>query len=329
MDINLFNYTLDKKYIANYPIEYRNNSKLLILNKTTKNIKHEKFSNILNYIKTNDLLILNNTCVINAKINLTNNNQNIEILIEKIINKNEALCIIHNIKKIYLQKNIKIEKLKNKKFKINTKNITIKKLIKLYGEIPIPPYLKRKTQKIDNEKYQTEYGKKIGSIAAPTAGLHFDKELINNIIKKGTKIDYITLHINSGTFKPIYTNNINKHKMHIEYINISKKLCKKIEKTKKNGGRIIACGTTTVRALESASKNGKIIPYKGETNIFIKPGFIFNTIDAVITNFHLPKSTLLILVSAFSDIDTIIRAYEEAKKLNYRFYSYGDAMFIY
>ena len=329
MDTTLFNYNLDKKYIAKYPAKNRNKSKLLVLNKKTKIIKHEKFNNILNYMKKNDLLILNNTYVSLSKINILYKNKNIKILIEKIITKNEAICICKYIQKTKINKNIKIEKLKNKKYKISTKNITIKKLIKKYGEIPIPIYINRKKQKIDNKRYQTIYGKKVGSIAAPTAGLHFNKKLITDIIKKGIKIGYITLHINSGTFKPIYTNNINKHKMHIEYINVSKNLCKKIEKTKKNKGKIIACGTTTVRAIETAAKNGKITPFEGETNIFIKPGFKFNIIDAIITNFHLPKSTLIILVSAFSDISTIIETYEKAKKLNYRFYSYGDAMFIY
>ncbi len=330
MDLENFNYNLEEKYIAKYPIKNKKKTKLLILDVKKNEIKHEKFINIKKYITKNDLLILNNTSVISAKINIKYEKKNIVILIEKKINKNEAICLSKktlNVKNKDLKLNI--EKLKNRKYKITTKNITIKNLIKNHGEIPLPPYIKRNNESLDNKYYQTVYNSKKGSIAAPTAGLHFNKNLIKELKKNGIKIGYITLHINSGTFKPINSKNINKHKMHLEYINISKSLCNKIKITKKKGGKIFACGTTTVRALETANKNGKIFPFKGETNIFIKPNFNFKITDAIITNFHLPKSTLIVLVSAFCNINTIKKVYEEAKKKNYRFYTYGDAMLIY
>ncbi|HFL8824175.1 MAG TPA: tRNA preQ1(34) S-adenosylmethionine ribosyltransferase-isomerase QueA [Candidatus Azoamicus sp. OHIO1] len=334
----LFNYQLDKKYIANIPKQNRSKSKLLILNKKTNDIQHKKFEHIEEIFNKNDILILNNTYVNSVKIICKKNTKGkVTIFIEKIISTFEGIGLIktnkkiHKITKLILENNIEIiiEKYKNNLYKIYTKKIKLITIIKKFGIPPTPSYIKENNQYIDKKRYQTLYAKKKGSIAAPTAGLHFCKKLLEKLKKKGIKICYITLHIGSGTFNPITKKNINFHKMHFEYINISKKTCNEIESAKKTGNRIFACGTTTLRAIESAALDGKIKQFKGETNLFIKPGFKFNVITALITNFHLPKSTLLVLVSAFSDLKTIIKTYQIAIKNNYKFYSYGDAMLIY
>ncbi len=333
MKTNIFEYNLPTSYIAQYPLKKRSNSKLLFLEKKTGNTKHLMFKNIYKIFKKGDLIILNNTKVIPVKIVIENKNKKICFFIEKILNNNEGICQIKNKKKeikISIDKiNLMIKNYENNIYKITCENITINELIDKFGKVPLPPYIKRESKKTDNSRYKTIYEKTKGSIAAPTAGLHFDKKLIHKIKKKGINIGYITLHIGSGTFKTIKSQNIDNHKMHLEYVNVSKKICKKIEKTKKSGNKVIACGTSTVRAIETAAINGKIKPFNGNTNIFIKPGFVFKVTDSIITNFHLPRSPLLILISTFYNIKLIIKSYEEAKKKKYRFLSYGDAMLIY
>jgi len=331
---HLFNYKIEKSNIAYFPRNKKNKTKLLILNKKTKKISHKKITDITNIIKQNDLLVLNDTKVIPAKLIFKNGKKNIEILILKILIKNEAICYVNLKKNIthYInlnKKKIKIYHYKNNLFKISIKNYTINEILNKYGLMPLPPYIKRQQEDIDAKTYQTIYSKNQGSIAAPTAGLHFYTHLLKKMKNMNIKIDYITLHIGPGTFESIKKKNINNHKMHFEYIKVSKSLCNNIKKTKKTGNKIIACGTTTVRALETAALSGKIKPFDGETNIFIKPGFKFNITDSIITNFHLPRSTLLILVSAFCDMKTILKTYECALKHKYKFYSYGDAMLIY
>jgi S-adenosylmethionine:tRNA ribosyltransferase-isomerase len=201
-------------------------------------------------------------------------------------------------------------------------------ILERIGHVPLPPYITRQDEKIDQERYQTIFAKHKGAVAAPTAGLHFDEELLQKIASKKIATAFITLHVGAGTFQPVRVANVKEHKMHSEYIEVSKQVCKQIEATKKRGGRVIAVGTTCVRSLETAASSEVIKPYKGETDIFIYPGFKFNCVDALITNFHLPKSTLLMLVCAFAGFNNILRAYQEAVRQWYRFFSYGDAMFI-
>ena len=194
--------------------------------------------------------------------------------------------------------------------------------------MPLPPYFDREAEVADSERYQTVYAKNLGSVAAPTAGLHFDQELLNKISAANVEFGYITLHVGAGTFQPVRVENLAEHHMHKEIISVSAELCEKIAAVKSRGGRIVAVGTTTVRALESAALAGTLQPFAGETDIFITPGFEFKIIDALITNFHFPKSTLLMLTCAFGGVNNILLAYREAIKQQYRFYSYGDAMFI-
>jgi S-adenosylmethionine:tRNA ribosyltransferase-isomerase len=206
---------------------------------------------------------------------------------------------------------------------------TIWQLMMDHGHVPLPPYVKRLSETSDIDRYQTVYSKLLGSVAAPTAGLHFTHRLLEEIEAKGAKIAYITLHIGSGTFKPVQVEDITAHQIHSEYVSVSQKTCNLIQQTKKQNGRVIAIGTTTVRALESAVHPDRIKPFFGQTNIFLHPGKQFNIVDAMITNFHLPKSTLMMLVSAFSSVKLIKKSYSHAISNGYRFYSYGDAMFIY
>lgn len=343
LQIKDFDYQLPHELIAQKPINNRENSKMLFLNESGK-LQDKLFSDIESLISKNDLIIFNNTKVIKARLfGYKETGGKIEILIERVISKNIALSHIKSNKsikmgiKIYLSNNItltvhkKIDDLFETHFSNN-----VMKIIDQYGKLPLPPYIKKEPDEIDEMRYQTVYAKKLGSIAAPTAGLHFSKQIIKNIIEKGAKIEYLTLHVGSGTFKPVKTKNIDDHVMHSEYFDIPYSTIKNIINTKKANGKIIAVGTTTLRALESASDQiekfnfnlTNINGIKDQTNIFIRPGYKFKIVDSLITNFHLPKSTLIMLVSALAGYEPIYKAYEHAISMKYRFFSYGDAMFI-
>ncbi|MCX8059358.1 MAG: tRNA preQ1(34) S-adenosylmethionine ribosyltransferase-isomerase QueA [Spirochaetes bacterium] len=361
MEKNLFllssyDFDLPESYIAIYPRKERDRAKLLIVNKKGDIIKDTYFFDIENFINENDLLILNNTKVIKSQLNaiLYNKNLFFNVNLVEAISERKYLAFIKNRKKLKFgdilivnkefEKHYKIENnfilndsllyFKVNKFIDDKVEIEFNKpvnydLLEKYGNIPIPPYLKRKPIQIDEEYYQTVYSKEPGSFAAPTAGLHFTYELLEKLKNKGVLIDYLTLNIGAGTFNPIRTENINDHKMHEEEYFLSKELVDKINRTKKMGNKVIACGTTTLRALE-----GNYFSYNQlkegyhRTDIFIKPNFEFKVVDSLITNFHTPKSTLLILVCAFAGYDNIFKYYEYAKENKYKFFSYGDAMFI-
>lgn len=341
-----FDYNLPPELIAQAPAKPRDHSRLLIMDKINGTIEHEQFFNIIDYLNKGDILVLNNTKVFPARLlgkkELTGGKMEIFLLKRNDSKKEETWeCLVggggkkDNLK-IILSKNLNAILLKNNldgtwivKF-----NLTGKKFdnaIKKIGHVPLPPYIKKDDTAADKKSYQTVYAdnKKSGSTAAPTAGLHFTKNLLNKLKKKGVKFAFVTLHVGLGTFAPVKTENLAEHKMHSEWIEIKKKELKKIIAAKKSGGRVISVGTTSVRALESFfSKKTKPENYSGFTNIFILPGYKFNIIDGLITNFHLPKSTLLMLVSALAGKNNIAHAYKEAIKNNYRFFSYGDVMFI-
>jgi S-adenosylmethionine:tRNA ribosyltransferase-isomerase len=207
-------------------------------------------------------------------------------------------------------------------------DMPVTEVLQTYGRLPLPPYIEREVDKQDHERYQTVYAEHIGAVAAPTAGLHFDAAMLEHLAIKGVEIAHITLHVGAGTFQPVRVDDIKTHQMHSERIDVSEKVCEQVKATRERGGRVIAVGTTSVRALESASRTGEITAYKGETDIFIYPGYRFNSVDAMITNFHLSESTLLMLVSAFAGRDNVMNAYQHAINQKYRFFSYGDAMFI-
>ncbi|QCI19711.1 MAG: tRNA preQ1(34) S-adenosylmethionine ribosyltransferase-isomerase QueA [Buchnera aphidicola (Brevicoryne brassicae)] len=344
MKLSDFYFDLPKSLISFYPCFIRSACRLMIINGHTGIVSHKRFFNIIDEIHSGDLIILNNTKVIPARFfGYKSTGGKVEFLVERILDDTKILVSIKNCKHIKVGTNIffgqnneiksSIIEYKNSFFKIlfHSNNYSSIDIINRFGQMPLPPYIKRSINILDTDLYQTVYKKKIGSIAAPTAGLHFDLPLLDNLNKKGVDIEYITLHIGSGTFQPIRTDKIQDHIMHSEAVEVSSLLIKKIQSCKKKGGRIIAVGTSTLRALESAyiSLSWKNIKtFVGDTNIFIYPGYKHNVVDALITNFHLPQSTLIMLVASFMGYKNTVNAYQEAIKKKYLFFSYGDAMYI-
>ena len=336
MNTDIFDYELPPELIASYPLESRDASKLLKLDKITGEIADHKFTDFIDFITDKDLLIFNNSKVMLARLyGQKPTGAKLEFLIEKVRSEKVFLTHIKANKaptvgsEIYVGEQLATVLEKDGGiYLLELKDGSVYELMEKYGHIPLPPYMKRDDEQSDSERYQTVYAQDLGSVAAPTAGLHFSNELMQSIKDKGVDVEYITLHVGSGTFKPVQVDNINEHKMHSEVISVSEDVCEKIRQTKANGGRVIAIGTTSVRSLETAAQTGQIQPFQGESDIFLYPGKKFNVVDAMITNFHLPKSTLIMLVSAFSNRENIMNAYHHAIENKYRFFSYGDAMFI-
>lgn len=333
-----FYYDLPEELIAQHPCDKRENSRMMVLNKVTGEIEHDHFYNIKKYIKPTDTLVLNDTRVIPARIfgHRAEKEEKIEILLlnhkddtwETLVKPGKKAKIGTEI--IFSDELkgevVDISEDGSRFIKFKYKGV-FEEILDRLGEMPLPPYIKEKLE--DSERYQTVYSKHKGSAAAPTAGLHFTKEILKELEDMGVNIVYLTLHVGLGTFRPVKESNILDHKMHSEYFEISEEACEKINKAKKSGGRIISVGTTSTRVLETvADEDGFVHPTKGWTDIYIYPGFKFKCVDALITNFHLPESTLLMLVSALSSREIILKAYEEAVKEKYRFFSFGDCMFI-
>lgn len=333
-----FSYQLPEDLIAKFPTIERTASRLLYLDSANGKLTDANFSNIISYLQSNDILVLNDSKVLRARFfGNKKSGGKVEILLERILNSNEAYAHIRASKapkpatKIILQDNVVVEVLAKLDDLYKIKFLTEEDILSIserIGNIPIPTYFQRQAEVTDDARYQTVYAQYPGSVAAPTAGLHFDQQLLTAIKAKGIAIGFITLHVGAGTFQPVRVDNITEHKMHGELIAVSAELCKQIATAKANGGRVIAVGTTTTRALETAAMSGTLQPFSGETDIFIHPGYEFKAVDALITNFHLPMSTLLMLTCAFAGTDNVLRAYQHAIEKKYRFYSYGDAMFI-
>lgn len=339
-DLNYYNYELPEHLIAQTPLKERSASKLLLLNKTTGETKDETFKNITKYLKKGDVLVLNDTKVIPARLIGTKESTNaiIEILLLKNKEKDIWECLAKPAKRLHEGTiitfgNGELKAKINEKQKDGIVEIELQyegilhEILEKIGTMPLPPYIHEKLK--DQKRYQTIYAKNLGSAAAPTAGLHFTEEILKEIKQMGITITYVTLHVGLGTFRPVNTDNILEHDMHSEYYMMSKETADILNKAKKEKRRIIAVGTTSTRTLESImQKNGKFKESSEETNIFIYPGYTFKAIDGLITNFHLPKSTLVMLVSALSTRDYILNAYAHAVEKEYRFFSFGDAMFI-
>jgi S-adenosylmethionine:tRNA ribosyltransferase-isomerase len=335
-----FDYELPEHLIAQTPLKNRDESRLLILDKNTGNIEHKHFNNIIDYLNKNDILVLNDTKVLPARLIGTKENTGaiIEILLLKNIEHDDWECLVKPARRVKLGTLISFGngELKAKCIKEEDEGIRIFTLIYtgiLYeildklGDMPLPPYIHEKLK--DKDRYQTVYAKNPGSAAAPTAGLHFTEELMDKIKEKGIKILFITLHVGLGTFRPVSVEDVTKHKMHSEYYQMSKEVADELNNAKKSGKKIISVGTTTTRTLETImGKYGEFRECSGWTDIFIYPGYEFKAIDSLITNFHLPKSTLIMLVSALAGKDNIMKAYGEAVREEYRFFSFGDSMFI-
>lgn len=339
-----FHYNLPEHLIAQAPCEVRSQSRLFHYSRANKHIEHLQFSDIIDLINADDLLVFNNTRVIPARMyGHKDTGGRVEVLVERLISEHQCLAHLRASKtpkpgcKITLSKaddesqqfSVTIEDRDGDLFVLcSTADHTMAEIMENIGHMPLPPYISRNDTVDDFSRYQTVYANNPGAVAAPTAGLHFDEPLLEKLRNKGIRFAFVTLHVGAGTFQPVRSESIEDHKMHFEYLEVPQATVDKCQQTRQNGGRIIAVGTTTVRSLETASQKGQLVAYAGETDIFIFPGYQFKSIDALITNFHLPESTLLMLISAFAGRDEIMACYSEAIVEHYRFFSYGDAMFI-
>jgi len=339
-NVNTYDYYLPEELIAQKPLEKRDDSKLLVYNKANATITHKHFYDIIDYLQKDDVLVINNTKVLPARLYGTKENTGakIEILLLKRINYTDWEILMKPGKRakegtvVVFNDKLKLKVLNtldngNKIVKFIFDGV-FESILDEIGEMPLPHYIKEKLT--NKERYQTVYAEKEGSSAAPTAGLHFTQELLTKIKQKGIKIVNVLLHVGLGTFRPVSEENILNHEMHTEFVEISDESAKIINQAKLNGNRIIAVGTTSIRALESCATNdNQVLATKKDTNIFIYPGYKFKIVDAIITNFHLPKSTLIMLISAFCGVDETLRFYKNAVEENYRFFSFGDACFLY
>jgi S-adenosylmethionine:tRNA ribosyltransferase-isomerase len=342
MKVSDFDYELPKELIAKFPVEPRDSSRLMVLHRNTGEIEHRVFRDIVEYLKPGDVLVINDTKVIPARLfGKLETGGKVELLLVR----QPGLGIwevmakparkLKEGKRIYFDEELEAivkgyggEGRRIVEFILKSNKDFMEKLEEI-GHIPLPPYIEREEKPEDREKYQTVFARKEGAVAAPTAGLHFTEELLQKLKDKGIIIKNITLHVGPGTFKPVKVENVEEHQMDYETYHVPEDTAAEINRAKEEGRRVIAVGTTVTRTLESAAeKDGKVKSGEGSTNLFIYPGYRFKVIDALITNFHLPRSTLLMLVSAFAGRERILNAYREAVEKGYRFYSYGDAMFI-
>jgi S-adenosylmethionine:tRNA ribosyltransferase-isomerase len=340
LEVKDFYFELPEELIAQHPMAKRDESRLMVVDKNTGEIEHKIFKNIVEYLNPGDCLVLNNTRVMPARLIgvIEGTGGKIELLLLRRIDKDCFETLVKPGKKAkigakfefgngeLLAEVINIGKEGNRIVKFTFEGIFEEVLDRL-GQMPLPPYIREKL--IDKERYQTVYSKEVGSAAAPTAGLHFTEELLNEIKEKGVDIAFVTLHVGLGTFRPVKSEKVEEHTMHSEYYTMTKETADMINRAKENGKRVIAVGTTSNRTLETiADENGRVKEQSGWTDIFIYPGYKFKIVDALITNFHLPESTLIMLVSAFSSKEIIMNAYNTAVSNKYRFFSFGDAMFL-
>lgn len=340
MQVSDFDFDLPPALIAKYPSPERTGSRLMYVDGRSSVLSHHHFPHILSLLNKGDLLVFNDTKVIPARLLARKKTGGrVEILLERLLDEKNMLAQVRASKTpkegevLYLEKDISlvVREKRGQFFELSlcsSNEASLLQVIENIGQIPLPPYLHRLPDESDKERYQTVYAKYKGSVAAPTAGFHFDEALLGRLRAKEVELGYLTLHIGAGTFTPLRTNAIAEHQMHAESFTLSPRLAEQIRAAKARGNKVVAVGTTTMRALESASRNGCTQPFSGETSIFIYPGYTFNCADALITNLHLPTSTLLMLVCAFAGQAMVLSAYREAVHAQYRFYSYGDAMWL-
>ncbi len=338
MQLSDFDYPLPEHLIAQAPLAERSASRLLVVDPAGEAVHDHPFSAIESFVEAGDLLVFNNTRVIPAR--LFGNKQSggkLEVMVERVLDDEHLLAHIRSSKApkpgagLLLEQEIECSMVERRGDLFVLRQQGRKPWLELldqYGHVPLPPYIQRPDEASDRERYQTVYARYPGAVAAPTAGLHFDQPMLDRFASRGVNTAFITLHVGAGTFQPVRGDDIDSHVMHTERVDVPQRVCDAVTETREAGKRVIAVGTTVVRSLETAAMSGKLLPLQGESSLFIKPGFEFRVIDAMITNFHLPKSTLLILVSAFAGIQLTQRAYRHAVDQEYRFFSYGDAMYI-
>ncbi len=341
MKLSDFNYHLPPELIAQEALKNRTASRLLHVDTSTNpaRLSDRTFADIIDLIDAGDLLIFNDTRVIPARLHgHKETGGKVEVMVERVLDEHNILAHVRSNKSpkagsrliledaIHAEVTGRNERLFEIRF-LNDENVY--NLLEQYGHIPLPPYIERADTEEDKERYQTVFAQKAGAVAAPTAGLHFTDELLHALKDKGVETAQVTLHVGAGTFLPVSVDNLDEHIMHAEWVELDQAVCDAVSACKERGGKVVAVGTTSVRSLESAAKEtGTLQPFNGDTRLFITPGYQFNVVDAMITNFHLPESTLLMLVSAFTGYDNIMAAYQHAIKQRYRFFSYGDAMFL-
>jgi len=345
MQVSDFEFDLPPRLIARFPTEERSQSRLLHLatGRGSSNLSHHHFYDLPSMLTSEDLLVFNNTRVIPARmLGSKATGGAVELLIERVLDNNKALVQIKASKTPKAGTDITLADRDGEPGRYRVTVIEKRRgfyhvqfpepgplaIAELCGHVPLPPYIDRADESADSDRYQTVYASRDGAVAAPTAGLHFDEALLQQIDDMGVDRAFVTLHVGAGTFQPVRVDTVEDHEMHSEYFEVDDVLIDAVTRCRECGGRVIAVGTTTVRSLESASRSGTLVPFQGETDIFIYPGYEFRIVDALITNFHLPGSTLMMLVSAFSGLDAIQRAYAEAIAQEYRFFSYGDAMLL-
>jgi S-adenosylmethionine:tRNA ribosyltransferase-isomerase len=333
-----FDYQLPDSLIAQQPLAERRASRLLLLDPAQQRISDRSFAELPQWIDADDLVVFNDTRVFPARLfGRKESGGKIEVLVERLIDDHTLWAHLRSSKspkpgtRLVLEDAIDCEMIAREgEFFVLRQHSDDSwlELLQQYGHIPLPPYIERADEDNDRERYQTVFAQKPGAVAAPTAGLHFDDAMIEALSHKGVHSARVTLHVGAGTFQPVRVDDVADHIMHAETVEVSAAVCQQVAATKARGGRVIAIGTTVVRSLEAAAQSGRLKPFNGDTRLFITPGFNFNVVDAMLTNFHLPRSTLLMLVSAFAGQDFTLQAYRHAVEQQYRFFSYGDAMFI-
>ena len=341
-----FNYQLPPELIAQHPLPERGASRLLRLDGASGRISHHRFGELLDFLQPDDLLVFNNTRVIPARLwGRKASGGRVEILIERLVGTHDALAHIRASKSPKAGTILELSAGEGEApgphrltvtgrddalFRLSSQGgPPLAGILRDIGHMPLPPYIQRADELADQDRYQTVYAEREGAVAAPTAGLHFSEQLLVQLDEQGIRRAAVTLHVGAGTFQPVRADDIAEHVMHAEYVEVDESVCAAVRATRARGGRVVAVGTTAVRSLETASdERGDINPFRGDTDIFIYPGYRFRSVDAMLTNFHLPESTLLMLVSAFAGREAIMAAYAEAIACGYRFFSYGDAMFI-
>ncbi len=333
-----FHYDLPPALIAQSPLEQRSASRLLCFDKLSGGLKDRRFSDLPALLNPGDLLVFNNTKVIPARLyGIKASGGRVEILVERLLNQQECLAQVRASKSpkagglLILEDGSELRVLgrQDSFFHLKFVNGDLMALLQNLGHMPLPPYITREDTDRDRRRYQTVYAQTPGAVAAPTAGLHFDQALLDQLDQKGIQSTTVTLHVGAGTFQPVRVDNIEDHDMHAEWLEVPQSACDAIEAARAHGGRVVAVGTTAVRSLETAAQGGQLQPYSGDSRIFIYPPYQFKVVDAMITNFHLPESTLIMLISAFAGREQTLAAYRHAVDKHYRFFSYGDAMLIY
>ncbi|MBL6691972.1 MAG: tRNA preQ1(34) S-adenosylmethionine ribosyltransferase-isomerase QueA [Pseudomonadales bacterium] len=336
MKVSDFTFDLPDHLIARYPAENRTSSRLLHLDAASGEITHYHFYDLPRLLAVGDLMVFNNTRVIPARLfGEKETGGRVELLLERVTSATEALAQIRASKSpkpgseiVVEGHRIKVREKTGSFYHLEFPEPGVSKICRDHGHVPLPPYIDRADESLDQERYQTVYAAQEGAVAAPTAGLHFDEALLGKLAQQGVKSTELTLHVGAGTFQPVRVEQVQDHEMHKELISVPQAACDEVLACRERNSRVVAIGTTSVRALESASRQGVIAPFEGDTDIFIYPGYEFRSVDAMVTNFHLPGSTLLMLVSAFAGTDNILNAYRIAVEESYRFFSYGDAMLI-